>query len=294
MRRLRALGCGLVLAFAAVAACAPQGTPCVKEDSTPAARIADDIDVAAVINDQLRLIEQTGLAPQRPGVIDLYFLGFAGSAAQDVFYNEVRGAQEVLDERFDTAGRALLLVNRKETAGELPFASLSALRAALDRLRVTMDPDEDILFLLLTSHGRPDSIAVDNPLVQLGNLSARDLRHALDRSGIRWRVVVLSACYSGSFIDELEDDRTLILTAARKDRPSFGCANGRRFTEFGKAFFGEALWREASFVAAFERARSAIAATESARRLLASEPQMYMGEAMAAKLVEFEQRLANP
>ncbi|MSP82963.1 MAG: hypothetical protein EXQ94_08530 [Alphaproteobacteria bacterium] len=256
----------------------------------------EGIDVEAVLNDQEQMIDRAAarLAPERPGVTDLYVMGFAGFADEDVFYNEALGGVAVLDARLDTAGRSLLLVNRIETLEDLPLASRTNLRQALKRVAARMNPDEDILFLLVTSHGGSDSIAVRHGPFPLADLSARDLRRALDDSGIAWRVIVVSACFSGSFIDDLEDAGTLVLTAARRDRSSFGCANGRDFTEFGRAYFGEALWHETSFVAAFERAKRTIAAAEAAFDLTPSEPQMFEGTAIRAKLRELEWRLANP
>jgi hypothetical protein len=50
------------------------------------------------------------------------------------------------------------------------------------------------------------------------------------------KVIVVSACYSGGFIDPLQDDRALVITASRPDRRSFGCADESYFTYFGRAF----------------------------------------------------------
>jgi len=69
---------------------------------------------------------------------------------------------------------------------------------------------------------------------------------------------VISACYSGGFIDSIRDDRTLIITAARHDRRSFGCADENDFTHFGRAFFKEALPQSKSFNDAFGKAESLI------------------------------------
>ena len=63
----------------------------------------------------------------------------------------------------------------------------------------------------------------------------------LDDAGIRNRVIVVSSCYSGTFVDALRDDDTLVMTASAKDRNSFGCSNEADFTYFGKAYFDEAL-----------------------------------------------------
>ena len=57
----------------------------------------------------------------------------------------------------------------------------------------------------------------------------------LDESHIRWRVIIVSACYSGIFIPVLKNDSTLIMTAADSRHSSFGCDDTRDLTYFGEA-----------------------------------------------------------
>ena len=71
-------------------------------------------------------------------------------------------------------------------------------------------------------------------------------------------MVVVSACYSGRFVEPLRDENTIVITAAAPDRTSFGCEAGRDFTYFGEAFFRDALARTASFTEAFEIARQLV------------------------------------
>lgn len=94
------------------------------------------------------------------------------------------------------------------------------------------------------------------------DLPATELGKLLKESGIRWKVTVVSACYSGGFIAPLKDDHTLVITAARADRTSFGCADENDFTYFGRAFFKESLPGAKSFDDAFAKARILIAKWE--------------------------------
>jgi hypothetical protein len=143
-----------------------------------------------------------------------------------------------------------------------------------------------VLFLFLTSHGAPDLLAVSFPPHRLLNLTPRQLRAMLDAAAIRWRVIVVSACYSGSFIDALKDARTLVITAAARDRSSFGCSSENDFTYFGDAYFNQALRHGGSFIAAFALARRLIAAREAREGLKPSRPQIYVGAQIRAKLDE--------
>jgi riboflavin transporter FmnP len=254
------------------------------------------IDTEQTYYAQPRLLGQAlaALKPERRGVTDLYFLGFAGTATQDVFLKEARAARQLFDKRFDTQGRSLLLVNNPATVARMPVASVTNLRRALAGIARKMNVDEDVLFLFLTSHGSPHRFSVHFPALALDDLSDTELKDMLDRSGIKWRVLVISACYSGSFIDRLKDERTLILTAARADRTSFGCSSENDFTYFGDAFINTALRRQRSFVAAFEEAKAIIARREADEKLTPSEPQIYLGAAMKGKLHELEHPAKRP
>lgn len=258
-------------------------------DATP----PEPIDVERTFYVQPAMVESglDRIERGRPGVADLYFLGFASYGSQDVFMKEVRLANNLFDQRFDTAGRSLALVNNRQTIDSLPLANVSNLRLALNGLAERMDRDEDILFLFLTSHGSKDYLATDFWPLQHNDLSAAELRAMLDEAGVGWRVIVVSACYSGSFIDELRSDRTLIITASREDRNSFGCSNEAEMTYFGRALIDEALRSTRSFISAYALAAKQIASQEEAEGLTPSEPQISIGGKITTKLEELTARL---
>lgn len=232
------------------------------------------------------------LDEERPGVTDLYFVGFAPYAAEDVFRKDLETARDLFDDRFDTDGRSITLINNPSTMLDVPFATVSNLRATLSEVGDIIDPDQDVVMLYLTSHGTRDHrIVVDFPPLQLESLTPEALKEMLDDAGIKWRIIVVSACYSGSFIDVLKDDYTLIITAAAADRTSFGCGSESAATYFGDALFNHALRFEDSFVKAFEDAKQRIAERERAEKRQPSKPQMFIGDEMAAKLPKLEAEL---
>ena len=98
----------------------------------------------------------------------------------------------------------------------------------------------------------------------------------------RDKVIVISACYSGGYIAPLKDDRTLIMTAARPDRVSFGCSEEADFTYFGDALFAEALNQTDDLKQAFELARASVAERERREGFEASEPQLWAPPAVLA------------
>ncbi len=232
----------------------------------------------------------SALEDETPGTADLYFVGFAGDAQNDVFRKDVQTAQRVMDERWNTDGRSLALVNNPRTMLDTPMATVTNLRAALNEIGALIDPDEDVVMVYLASHGGRDHVLeVALPPLELAQLSPATLRTLLDDAGIKWRIVVVSACYSGAFVDALEDERTLVMTASQGDRASFGCSQRSDATYLGEALFSEGLARSESLLAAFEAAKKRVAEREiAAGHQPPSNPQLSVGEAMAEKLKELE------
>jgi hypothetical protein len=201
---------------------------------------------------------------------------------------------DVLGRRFDTAGRNILMSNSPQTLGQLPIATVTHLRLALARIAAVMNTDEDVLLIYITTHGsEQQELAFELPPLQLAQLTPAALSRLLAESGIKWKALVISACYSGGYIEPLKDDNTLIITASAADRQSFGCANEEDFTYFGRAYFNDALRRTLSFIDAFDMARRSISARERAEKLEPSNPQMFAGAAMREKLAEIEARLKS-
>ena len=147
-----------------------------------------------------------------------------------------------------------------------------------------MDADNDILFLILTSHGSRAGLAVKaGRLTQ--TLTPSNLAYMLARTGMRYKVVVISACYSGVFIPRLANPDTLVITAADADHPSFGCRDKAKWTYFGNAFFNMALRQAKSLKDAFVVARSLVKKREVRERFEPSNPLMAGGENVQPLLI---------
>jgi hypothetical protein len=233
------------------------------------------------------------LAAQEAGVTDVFFVGFAGYGRQKVFAQEIDLASRVVSERFGGAGHALRLVNDRTDLDSWPLASEHGLRHALRKLGGAMG-EEDVLFLVLSSHGDRDAgVRVSNPGTVTTQLDPGTLDQMFDEAGIRWRVIVVSACYSGSFVDALSDDRSIVITAAARDRKSFGCNDSRALTYFGEAFFRDALGGAASLRAAFDAARAALEKKERDSGIVPSMPQAHFGKAIESRLAGIDRRVAQ-
>lgn len=220
----------------------------------------------------------------------MFFLGFAGYGAERVFAEEVKLAEKRVAEEFGTAHRSLLLVNDRRNPEDYPLATHENLRYALHEIGRRMNPESDVLFLLLSSHGSSNGmIEVSMPTAEPLGLSANTVASFLESAGIRNRVIVVSACYSGAFVEPLANDDSIVITAAAKDRTSFGCSDDRHLTYFGEAFFRDALPKATSLREAFEATTRWIAAREQKEKLEPSQPQAHFGTRLEQRLDEIEE-----
>jgi Peptidase C13 family len=250
---------------------------------------ADDespIDAAAVELSQPHLLEaeMKKLLPERKGTTDIYAVGIAGWSGQDVFIKELNGGLAALDRSLGMDRGAIRLVNHRDTLETLPVANRTNFSAAVHAVAGIMNRDEDVLVVFITSHGGPTGVGL-----HLGNalnvvFGPEHVASVLDREGIRNRVVIVSACYSGVFTKPLASASSIVLTAADENSPSFGCSNEREWTYFGDAFFNQSLGEGVSLEKAFEDAKLKISEWEARDDVPPSSPQGHFGVSISAKL----------
>lgn len=248
----------------------------------------------SVLYAQPRLLQDAleRVQPGRPGVAEFFLLAVGGHGGQDVFLREVHSVDALFRERFGTAGHSMVLVNNPATVAEQPIASVTALARSLTVIGQRMNRDEDVLVLFMTSHGSPEH-RFDLSLwpYRFDDLTPERLQSLIEAAGIRYRVVVVSACYSGGFVPPLSGNDSLVISAARPDRNSHGCSHEADWTFFGRAFFDEALRNTRSFELAFDQARRTVAEREAAESLEASEPQIAVGNGIRVALRAVERHL---
>jgi hypothetical protein len=207
-------------------------------------------------------------------------LAFGLFGAQSVFESEAKGAAAVVAHQLD-ANTVVVRANTKKR-GDVTIASIAdEVQSAAEQ----MDRENDLLFLILTSHGSQSGVAV-----QAGRreetLSPAALAGMLSRTGVQHRIVIISACYSGVFVRPLANDNTLVVTAADSDHSSFGCQDKVKWTYFGDAFFNRALRHTVDLRNAFATARALISTRERHEGLDPSNPQIAGGKNIDILLAE--------
>src|SRR5262249_4581705 len=226
------------------------------------------------------------LLPQQPGTTDVYGLGVAGWADLEVFTKEIDGAFAALAQILPIRDHTLRLINNSGAKSVL-LANRHNFAGAVQAIGRRMDKDEDVLLLVMSSHGssgQGGGFALQLPAGAMQVLTPHELKSVLDGEGIKHRIVIVSACYSGQFVWPLANDNTIVLTAADAMSSSFGCAAGRDWTYFGDALFRQSIQPGVSLARAFDHARILIRGWEMMDRFPPSNPQAHFGPALTAKL----------
>ena len=247
-------------------------------------------DQYRLLNDALDLIH-----PGVPGRPEIFFVGFGSDATQDVFMRETKHMQNALNTHLGTSDRSIVLINNIKTMNSVPLATSTNLALSLEHISQKMNLEEDVLFLYLTSHGSNNhELAVNMWLLDLNDIQPDDIKSYLDNAKIRWRIILISACYSGKFIQKLQNENSLIFTAAAFDKTSFGCIAENEFTYFGEAVFSQIQKESYSLEASFRDAIKKIKQRELSEQLPHSEPQLFIGSMMKEKLKQLEQGVRFP
>ena len=214
------------------------------------------------------------LEDHRQGETDLYFVAFAPDGAP-AWRSQVERAKRTMDERWRTQDRSLVFLNDPATLTELPIASITHLREALEEIGSAIDPDEDIVMLYLAGRSNADgALRASLPPLSLVPLTASGVSHLLTHAGIRWRIVIVATCDPQPFVDALVDDQTLLIATSA---PARECNDGSSLTALGDTLLGEGLPMSMSIPAAIEATKRTLQ-----RRGIALT--VHMGSALASQL----------
>jgi hypothetical protein len=270
------------------------------DDSTQVAEAKPEYDWEQTFSNQPRLITSLvdSLVQTDEVKPNVYFLALAPYANQAVFAREVRASRDIFDKHFKTEGRSAILINSEMPSETVPIASTGNLKNLAAELKSKINGKKDVVVLFITSHGSQDLISVSQYPLPLNQIKPSHIKEALDATGALHRVVIISTCYSGSFIDDLKDEHTTILTASREDRTSFGCSNERDWTFFTNALFNHGFRQNRDIKKAFSIAAELVASWEKRQGLEASYPQIFVGKEVEAAwqkmMPDFDQSISEP
>jgi hypothetical protein len=199
----------------------------------------------------------------------------AGDRAEPVFDNAVAALDDWLLDR-GVLPADIHRLSASPGRAELPAEPASA-QQLLRRIASLPARPGDRCLVFVTSHGERGSGLVLAYAEEF--LTPAALASALSGGCANApTVVIMSGCFSGSFAaGPMTAPNRIILTAARADRPSFGCQADRTYTVFDECLLA-ALPRARLWRGAFDMTVACVRQREAQMRVLPSEPQHFYGE----------------
>jgi hypothetical protein len=201
----------------------------------------------------------------------------AGDNAEPVFDNAVTMMTQWLEEHGEPAADIHRL-SASRAAGGQPVEP-ATIEDVLRRIASLQPRPGERCLVFITSHGgRGEGVylAADHDFLRPDEL-ARALSQGCARVPT---VVIVSSCYSGAFASgPMRAANRIILTAARGDRPSFGCQADRTYTVFDECLLGT-LARAATWHAVYQINSACVRQHEKWLGVLPSQPQAAFGAAV--------------
>lgn len=148
---------------------------------------------------------------------------------------------------------------------------------AIERMGETLGRTPGGCLIYFTSHGSPAGIVMGVD----GGLAPTQMDALVDSwCGQRPTVVVVSACFSGVFVPALAAPNRMVVTAARRDRSSFGCSEDATYPYFDGCIL-ESLPQAGDLIALARAAEVCVARREREEGLTPpSNPQVSIGADM--------------
>ena len=234
------------------------------------------------------------IVDQDPSKIDMYFLGIAGDGRQEVFRRDVEFVNNLFDQQFGTQQRSLSLVNTRQVNVARPLATLKSIEQSLVALSEKMDPNQDVLFLFISGDASRDGeLYLEQPGIALENISAAKLGALLAELPIQNKIVMVSSCFAGGFIQPLKDNGTMTIVASGKNKKIFNCGGVAEQSKFTHTYFKDYFSQSADFYQAFEGTRDSIAALEQQLGYAPSAPLIFRPRAMVDVMEQWRNQIVD-
>ena len=194
-----------------------------------------------------------------------------------VFRNDVLLAEKLVKD-IDPNALMLKLANpARDQSADWPQATLENFALVMSKMAEVARPRDRVL-LLISTHSNPGLLNINAGGKHLPPLTPQILSNALAPLNDVPTLVVLSACYSGAFIEPLKAPNRVLLTATDARRTTFNCQYKGDHTPFAEALFGQAGAENRSVTDWMGEAQKSIAAQERRRKGPASQPRIFVGD----------------
>jgi len=207
----------------------------------------------------------------------IIFAGFAMNSLSKAFRNDVIAAEKLV-QSIDPESIVFKLDNPARGQSAIwPYATAENIEQVLAKVAELARPQDKVV-LLMSTHGNVDILSINFSEKYYPSLDSKWLSQAL--AGLRGKptLFLISACYSGSFITPLAGPSRIILTAAAKDRNSFGCQFQSNNTYFIDALLNQPAPLHQSLRDLMEAAKQEVDKREREQKLSPpSMPQIFVG-----------------
>jgi hypothetical protein len=232
-------------------------------------------DSQSLLTRQFEAVE-AGLRQLPAGQTPVLFIGSAQHSQSQAFERDVLLTQQKL-QAIEPQMLSIILSNELQNSRLVhPFATLHTLGQTFERVSAWSRQRPLKVVLLISTHGHVNLLSSNVANEYYAPVRPPQLRAWLDAlDPATPTVVLLSACYSGSFVPALTAPHRLVMTASAADRHSFGCEFRSANTYFVGELFGPRFNAQQTWRANFEAASLAIEQREKAMKLSPpSQPQL--------------------
>jgi Peptidase C13 family len=209
----------------------------------------------------------------------IIFAGFAMHSQSKAFRGDVVTTEKLI-RQIDPNALVFKLSNPAQgQAADWPFATSENIELVLTKITALVRPADKVV-ILFTTHGNVDVLAIEYDGQNYPHINSKWLNQVM--SGLRGKptLLLISACYSGSLLEPVAGVSRIIMTAAAKDRNSFGCDFQSSNTFFIDALLNQATVLDQSLIQLMQNARSDLYGREQKLKLLPSLPQISVGSAV--------------
>jgi Peptidase C13 family len=228
----------------------------------------------ALLKQQLDVSERQRTTKPEGRII---FAGFAMHSQSKAFRNDVLTAEKSV---LSIDPNAIVFKLNNPAFGQdadWPFATTQNIEAVLKKMGSLARP-EDKVVVLMSTHGNVDVLSVNFSTKNYPHVSPGVLNQWLAELRGKSTLLLLSACYSGSFIEPLRNPNRVILAAASKDRSSFGCQFHSDNTYFIDALLNQPSLPDRSVVQLMDQAKITVERKEKEQKLAPpSMPRFFIG-----------------
>ncbi|OGA88843.1 MAG: peptidase C13 [Burkholderiales bacterium GWA2_64_37] len=194
-----------------------------------------------------------------------------------VFRNDVLLAEKLVKD-IDPNALMLKLANpARDQSADWPQATPENFALVMSKMAEVARPRDRVL-LFISTHSNPGLLNINAGGKHLPPLTPKILSNALAPLNDVPTLVVLSACYSGAFIEPLKAPNRVLLTATDARRTTFNCQYKGDHTPFAEALFGQAGAQSRSVTDWMGEAQKSIAAQEKRRKVPTSQPRIFVGD----------------